>query len=93
MAGNAFHTSHVWGGLKQWGILEQKAKDHDVKEKRDSGQWRITNKGKMFVAGEIKVPKYAVLYNKELLRLDGELVGIKDCLTEKFNYEELMTGN
>jgi hypothetical protein len=35
------------------------------------------------------VPKYAILYNNQLVRLEGELLGIKDAL-EGFDYEELL---
>ncbi len=38
------------------------------------------------------VPRHALIYDGRLLRLEGELVGIRDCLGDKFDYDELMSG-
>jgi hypothetical protein len=88
-------TSTSGGGdlakLISWGLVEEMPKDPNNVKQRTSGYWKITEKGKRFVENTLKVEKYAVYYNNKLLRYEGRLVGIKDCLSNKFNYEELMS--
>ena len=39
---------------------------------------------------KLKVQKYARIYNDCCLGLEGDLVGIRDALGTKFDYDELM---
>lgn len=55
-----------------------------------AGYWRVTDKGVVFLQNQITVPKYARVYDGRVLGLDGDEVGIIDCLGQKFNYRELM---
>lgn len=75
---------------RYWGLIEEKP------EKRDDGGrvgwWRLTIRGRRWVDGVIKVPKYAQIYNKECLELHGNPVSIRDALGTKFNYDDLMRG-
>ena len=57
-----------------------------------AGWWRLTEQGSAFVQGLMKVQKYAKIYDSRLLKLDGELVTIRDVLGSRFNYDELMRG-
>ena len=75
--------------LHYWGLLEQKPNEDD-KTKRDSGYWKITERGKKFIRNEIKLQKYVYIYNGKIQDFDGDMVGIKDCLGNNFNYVELM---
>ena len=57
-----------------------------------NGFWKITNSGKAFVRGEVKVPKAVYLYNDERQAVSAELIDIHAALAKKFDYNELMTG-
>lgn len=80
-----------WAKLAGWGLIEEQPKDASEKTKRTSGFWRITEAGKNFVEKRTKVPRYMYVYDDKILGFsEAEVVGILDCLKEKFNYEELM---
>ena len=78
------------GKLVYWGLAEEQTSVglHGGR----AGYWRLTDKGRDFVKGKIKVPKYAKVYNGQCYGLEGDLVGIKESLGTKFNYDELMRG-
>lgn len=75
--------------LRHWGLLEPKHGEREDGSTR-LGVFRITEEGRAFVMGALKVQRFALLYNQALLGLDGELVGIRDVLGDDFNYTELM---
>ena len=79
------------GKLRYWSLVEEQRT-----VKRDDGGragfWRVTDLGAAFVLGRVTVPKYARIYNKVCLALEGEQVTIQDALGTKFNYMELMHG-
>ena len=74
--------------LRYWGLIVPKSNDDP--KKKHSGLWMITRKGIHFASGRRKVPKYARVYNHDLLFLNGPLVSIAEAYGENFNYEELM---
>ena len=55
-----------------------------------NGYYRLNGKSLMFCEGKLSVPKIAKILNGTFEGFDGEQVTIKDCLPEKFNYNELM---
>ena len=73
-----------------WGLVKELEKDSNDASKRTSGYWKITDKGKQFVENRIKVEKHAIIYNSKLLKFSEDFVNIKDCLKDKFDYNELM---
>ena len=73
--------------LKYWGMIEQKPNDTEY---RSSGFWRITEKGKSFVYGDLQVQETALVYNGRCLGFEGEMLDIKKALGNKFSYNELM---
>jgi len=75
--------------MQHWNLITPKPGNRDDGSKRN-GYWRITKKGVRFLNNKIHVEKYAVEYNGELIELSDEMVDIKYCLRQKFNYEELM---
>ena len=78
--------------LRYWGLLEPYGSVRDDGSPR-VGWWRITEDGKRFVRGELRVASHAVVFNDQLIALDGEkTVGIRDALGKKFDYDELMAG-
>lgn len=95
--GDWFHlpTEGGYGGdfakLAYWSLAEQ-----DIGVRPDGsdrvGWWRITDDGERYVADQLRVPKYARVYNGRCLNLMGDLVGVRDALGTKFNYADLMAG-
>ena len=75
--------------LKLWNLIEPKlSDDRDVK---DSGLWRITEKGVLFVRRAISIPKKVYLYNNEISGYSDESTGIDEALGDHFKYSELMS--
>lgn len=77
--------------LRLWGLIEP------MEERRDDGGrigwWRITAKGEAFAIGRLRVPRYARVYDAQLLSLEGDPVSIRDALGSRFSYDELMHGS
>lgn len=65
--------------LRYWGLVEQDS------EKK----WRITEKGQHFLRGEIVIPKYVFIYNREVHGFSAETVSIHDKF-EGFDLEVLL---
>ena len=93
---HSFHiTDLIEGGggdfakLRYWSLIE--AIENDNPKKKSSGKWIITELGTEFLNGQIRMPKYALIYDGKFLDFDGpESVTFKECLGEDFNYQELM---
>lgn len=71
-----------------WRLIEEES------DKREdggrAGYWRLTDLGADFVRSRTLVPKYARLYDGRCLGFAGELVDIRECLGQRFNFDELM---
>jgi len=78
-------TSRDEAALAYWGLIEQGGPDTPV------GTWRVTELGELFVREKTRVYKYARIYDGRCLGLQGDLVGIKEALGDKFDYAELMS--
>lgn len=76
--------------LRYWGLIEEG--DERREDGGRAGWWRMTEKGRAFVRGLITIPKYARVYDSRLISLEGPEVSIRDALTDKFDYDELMRG-
>jgi len=87
----SFKVSGAFAKLRYWDLIEMMPKDSMNTAKRTSGMWRITDKGKDFVLLRSTIHKYLKLYNATLYGQEGEQVDMRSCLTEKFNYTELMS--
>lgn len=77
------------GKLRYWGLVEE-----ELERRPDGGRqgyWRVTELGELFIQGKTRVYKYARIYDGRCLGLQGDLVGIKDALGDKFDYAELMS--
>lgn len=76
-------------GLRYWGLIQE------ARERREdggrAGWWRVTEDGERFIRGITPEPKYALIYNGTRIGFDGDPVFIRDCLGDKFSYEELMS--
>ncbi len=75
--------------LSRWGLIESKPNLGDP-TKKDSGLWRITQKGIDFIYRRIKLPKKATVLNNETMEFTGEEIDIGEALGKRFNYQELM---
>lgn len=78
------------GKLRYWGLVEEAGELRD--DGGRAGWWRVTPDGAAFVLLRARVPKYARVYDGRCLGLGGDLVTIRDCLGERFDYGELMNG-
>jgi hypothetical protein len=77
--------------LRYWGLLEEERAKR--KDGGRAGFWRITDRGELFVLGQLRVPKYSRIYGKRCLGLDDtETASIVDALGTDFDYRELMEG-
>jgi hypothetical protein len=76
--------------LRYWGLIEEKESDRGDGSKH-SGYYKITEVGKKFAKGLIKIPKYVYLYDGQLQDFGGEYVTIQETLKEHFSFSELMS--
>jgi hypothetical protein len=75
--------------MRYWGLsVEESGRREDGGR---SGWWCLTPDGRAFVEGKHRVQRYAWIYNGRLVKREGEMISITDCLGEKFNYAELMS--
>jgi hypothetical protein len=75
--------------LKFWGLLEAKEGEREDGSTR-LGFYRITDKGRQFVNGQISVQERVKLFNQKFYGFDGDEITIKQALGSKFDYNELM---
>ena len=73
---------------KHWGLVQ--SPDYEGDEKRTNGLWQLTPKGVEFIKGNLSIPRYALIFDDEVLRFEGEQVDIEACLGKRFDYHELM---
>lgn len=94
--GNFIHASEVLNGTKSldysiavhWGLIE--GDSEEVDGKRQSGMWRITEKGSQFVKNLRNIPSHIHIYNNTFVGFGEETIDIEQALGDKFDYEELM---
>lgn len=75
--------------MAYWKLIEEKKKEGG-EDKRTSGIWKITERGRQFVRGQIRIPAYVFIYNAKLQGFSDDTATIRDCLGKKFSYSELM---
>jgi hypothetical protein len=73
---------------RHWGLIEARG---DTGDQKSSGYWKLTEKGRDFVRGDIEVSKHAYIFNDKVFALDPETEDIWEALDNKFDYKELMT--
>ena len=87
---SAVAASGDYAKLRYWKCLEQEEARREDGSPRN-GYWRITEVGRKFVRGEIRLPRVAKVFSDRLLRLDDETtVSIQESLGRKFRYADLM---
>lgn len=75
--------------LRYWKLIEEKPNEDDP-SKRTSGMWQITDRGRDFVLGNVKVRSHMTIFDGKFQGLEGDLITIQEALGKKFNYSELM---
>ena len=78
-----------WTKMRFWKLIEPMPGIRTDGSPR-VGYWRITEKGVKFLAGQIKIPKIAVVYNNTLVKFSDESVDVHECLKKNFDYNDLM---
>lgn len=76
--------------LRFWGLLEEERELRP--DGGRAGYWRVTPNGGKYAVGNLIVPKFAVLYNNTLLRMEGPGVDITDALGNHFSLSRLLRG-
>ena len=74
--------------MSYWGLIEEQRSD--LKEKRTSGNWKITEKGINFVRNETSIPSHVLIYNGKKIGFSETDINIIEVLGKKFNYYELL---
>jgi len=74
--------------LELWGFVESRENENDGK--KYSGVWRLKEKGRTFLLGKMRVPKYFTIYNNEVYESSEEDVCLEDCRDVDFDYRTLM---
>lgn len=80
--------THEMSQLVWWGLIAEEAARRE--DGGRAGWWRVTDLGERFVLCQARVPKYARIYDGRCLGVHGDLVSIRDCLGDRFDYGELM---
>ena len=75
----------------QWWELIESKPNVDDPTKKDSGYWKLTPRGKLFVQNKLEVMSHAYLYNNKRLGFTGNKITVETGLGKKFNYQELMS--
>ena len=80
--------------LRDWGLIEPKPGKRDDDSSR-TGYWKITERGRAFVRGEIRVHKIIEMYNQKPTGrgVSDETVSIQEALGVNFDYSKLMAGD
>jgi hypothetical protein len=79
-----------WAKLLHWNMLIER-QGESTSGTPHSGYYGITDVGRGFVGGKIRVPRFAYFYDSKCLRLDADIdTDIHEALGDKFDYAELM---
>lgn len=84
-------SNRMYSLMRFWGLIVASEHDDEFLDKKASGYWKITQKGKSFVQGSLEIPKYVFLFNNKKYGESDETVNIQDSLGKKFSYTELMS--
>lgn len=72
-----------YGMMAHWGLLESYG--------NRSGIWRVTEKGKAFCSGMIKVPASVFIYDDKVWGFSDEEITFRGCFKETFDFDEMMS--
>lgn len=86
---NNLRNTHDFTLLKFWKLISPPLENSSGQE---VGLWKITDKGKQFCRGEIKVQKHVLILTNNHIGFSNEETSIKESLGDAFDYNELMRG-
>ena len=78
--------------LRFWGLIDSKSNESSDRRLDGVGFYRITDKGRGFVEGKMKVFSHAIIYNNKCAGFSDKEITIKDALKKKFDYSKLIKG-
>lgn len=85
------HANSDWAKLRHWGLIEPLSAGRDDGSMRD-GFWRLTDKGREFVANRLTIPASVTMYNRKALHFSDKFVTIKETIGTNFDYDAMMRG-
>lgn len=89
---NGYQRSGDFPYLVHWGILE-KMPGERIDGSKKTGFYKLTDKGRQFVKGEITVKQTMIFYKGKCEGFEGDEITIQQALGKKFDYRELMNGD
>ena len=75
--------SKTYNLLEHWGLLESRG--------FRTGIWRVTNTGRRFIYGEIRVPSAVYVYDNIIWGVDEQQKSFRSCFGVHFDFDELMS--
>jgi hypothetical protein len=88
---DCFHVGRDYPYVATWGLARMKPNEGDS-SKRESGLWKTTKKGRLFIREAEFVPSHVFMYNNHVVGWGARNIDVTDALGKKFNYRELMAG-
>lgn len=79
-----------WPLLKHWNLVEPQTLR--TGEKNSRGYWKLTDKGRDFLQGKIRVPSHVFVYNNTPVGFESKDVTAQEALGEPFNYFQVLNG-
>lgn len=79
--------------VEYWNLAHRKKNEKETEQdqsKNNTGLWKITDLGKLFILGHVGVMSPKITYNHKVYKTGGNLIFAKDCINEKFDYREIM---
>jgi len=80
-------NTHDWTLLKYWKLIQPM---DNQKGGQELGYWSITEKGKQFCKGELKLQKHVLIITNKMIGFSNEDTDIVESLGNHFDYNELM---
>lgn len=75
--------------LENWGLIIAKP-TNPHEDQKSSGYWKITEKGKKFVSGQLRVARHVFIYDNIVDSFSDDTTDIYESLGSRFSYQELM---
>ena len=79
-----------WAKPRHWNLIELASGRREDGSAR-TGDARITEDGRRFCERRLTVQKIARIYNDEVVRFEGPMIGIENVLGKKFSYADLFS--
>lgn len=74
-------------GPKAFGLIEELPSRRA--DGGPAGAWRVTPEGLQFILGEVLIPKYVFIQQRNILRFEGPNISVHNAIKNKFDYQEI----